>query len=152
HYNRYRYYDRGLGAFISQDPISYSGGLNLYLYAPNPIEWADPLGLEKVVAARSRAHALRLAQQHAQVPRVGRGGQHIPLSELNDTSKGKNYACLCARGTTLGREGEHDDSLVFDHPDGHPDMVGEGFPDHHDGPHVHARNKKGQIIVFTYPG
>lgn len=48
-----------------------------------------PLGLEKVVAARSRAHALRLAQQHAQVPRVGRGGTDILVAELNSESRGK---------------------------------------------------------------
>ncbi|WP_409290189.1 RHS repeat domain-containing protein, partial [Pseudomonas sp. KCJK8927] len=33
------------GRFISQDPISYEGGLNLYAYAPNPIEWFDVFGL-----------------------------------------------------------------------------------------------------------
>ncbi|QZI69364.1 RHS domain-containing protein [Pseudomonas protegens] len=47
HYNRYRYYDPRVGRFVSKDPISYAGGLNLYLYAPNPIEWLDPLGLAK---------------------------------------------------------------------------------------------------------
>ncbi|WP_197432258.1 RHS repeat-associated core domain-containing protein, partial [Pseudomonas lundensis] len=46
HYNRYRYYDPQAGRFISKDPISYAGGLNLYAYAPNPVEWVDPLGLQ----------------------------------------------------------------------------------------------------------
>ncbi|MBC3494308.1 hypothetical protein, partial [Pseudomonas taiwanensis] len=32
---------------VSQDPISYGGGLNLFAYAPNPVEWIDPLGLNK---------------------------------------------------------------------------------------------------------
>ena len=45
HYNRYRYYDPRVGRFISKDPISYAGGLNLYAYAPNPTGWVDPLGL-----------------------------------------------------------------------------------------------------------
>ncbi|WP_347904711.1 RHS repeat-associated core domain-containing protein [Pseudomonas purpurea] len=45
HYNRHRYYDPGVGRFISQDPISYTGGLNLYAYGQNPVEWVDPLGL-----------------------------------------------------------------------------------------------------------
>ena len=45
HYNRYRYYDPRVGRFVSKDPISYAGGLNLYAYAPNPVEWVDPLGL-----------------------------------------------------------------------------------------------------------
>ena len=47
HYNRYRYYDPRVGRFVSKDPISYAGGLNLYAYAPNPVEWIDPLGLWK---------------------------------------------------------------------------------------------------------
>ncbi|WDG76999.1 DUF6531 domain-containing protein [Pseudomonas chlororaphis] len=45
HYNRYRYYDPMVGRFISQDPISYAGGWNLYAYAPNPVDWTDPFGL-----------------------------------------------------------------------------------------------------------
>ncbi|WP_290445529.1 RHS repeat-associated core domain-containing protein, partial [Pseudomonas sp. VA159-2] len=47
HYNRNRYYDPKTGRFIGQDPIRYSGGLNLFAYAANPIEWVDPLGLAK---------------------------------------------------------------------------------------------------------
>ncbi|TDV40612.1 RHS repeat-associated protein, partial [Pseudomonas helmanticensis] len=152
HYNRYRYYDPGVGRFISQDPIRYEGGLNLYRYAPNPMEWIDPLGLETVVATKSRASAMRKAQQHAQVPRVGRGGQDISTQELNGDSDGRFCACLKKRGVkTLGRRG-YDNSEVFDHPDGHPHMVGEGHPDHHSTPHVHAKNKKGESKIFTYPG
>ena len=48
HYNRFRYYDPVIGRFISKDPISLAGGINLHQYAPNPIEWIDPLGLVKV--------------------------------------------------------------------------------------------------------
>lgn len=44
HHNRYRYYDPGAGAFISQDPIGLAGGPNAYQFAPNVIRWADPLG------------------------------------------------------------------------------------------------------------
>jgi len=46
HYNRFRYYDPDCGKFISQDPIGLWGGANLYQYAPNPITWVDPWGLE----------------------------------------------------------------------------------------------------------
>ncbi|EDQ4866020.1 type IV secretion protein Rhs [Salmonella enterica subsp. enterica serovar Aqua] len=45
HYNLYRFYDPDIGKFISGDPISIRGGINLYQYAPNPISWIDPLGL-----------------------------------------------------------------------------------------------------------
>ncbi|MCS4300144.1 RHS repeat-associated protein [Acinetobacter sp. BIGb0196] len=47
HYNRYRYYSPYVGRFISKDPIGLLGGHNVYAYAPNPVEWIDPLGLEK---------------------------------------------------------------------------------------------------------
>lgn len=45
HYNRFRYYSPDTGQFINQDPIGLLGGLNNYQYAPNPIQWVDPLGL-----------------------------------------------------------------------------------------------------------
>ncbi len=47
HYNRYRYYDPQVGRFIGKDPIGFAGDLNIYAYAPNPVEWIDPLGLAK---------------------------------------------------------------------------------------------------------
>ena len=45
HYNRFRYYDPAIGRFVSQDPIGLMGGINVYIYASNPIEWVDPFGL-----------------------------------------------------------------------------------------------------------
>ncbi|MEG0714550.1 MAG: RHS repeat-associated core domain-containing protein [Morganella sp. (in: enterobacteria)] len=48
HYNRYRYYDPDIGRFITQDPIGLKGGINPYQYAPNPVNWVDPLGLMKM--------------------------------------------------------------------------------------------------------
>uniref|UniRef100_UPI001B7FE24F RHS repeat domain-containing protein n=1 Tax=Chitinilyticum litopenaei TaxID=1121276 RepID=UPI001B7FE24F len=45
HYNRHRYYDPQIGRFISKDPISLMGGLNIFAYAPNPVHWVDPQGL-----------------------------------------------------------------------------------------------------------
>ncbi|WP_089086419.1 RHS repeat-associated core domain-containing protein [Aquitalea magnusonii] len=47
HYSRYRYYDPEIGRFISRDLIGLMGGINIHSYAPNPIEWIDPLGLER---------------------------------------------------------------------------------------------------------
>ncbi|MCE0853984.1 RHS domain-containing protein, partial [Pseudomonas asiatica] len=44
HYNTFRYYDPEAGRFATQDPIGLTGGLNLYSYALNPINWIDPLG------------------------------------------------------------------------------------------------------------
>ena len=45
--NCYRFYDPDVGRYINQDPIGLLGGLNAYQYTPNPINWVDPLGLNK---------------------------------------------------------------------------------------------------------
>jgi RHS repeat-associated protein len=44
-YNRYRYFDPQICAFISQDPLGLAAGENIYAYAPNVWGWVDPLGL-----------------------------------------------------------------------------------------------------------
>ncbi len=43
----HRYYDPGTGRFLTRDPVSYAGGINLYAYASNnPINAIDRLGLD----------------------------------------------------------------------------------------------------------
>jgi len=47
-YYRARWYDSQLGRFMTEDPISFQGGWNLYAYVENnPILHNDPLGLER---------------------------------------------------------------------------------------------------------
>ena len=45
HYNRFRYYDSDVRMFIQRDPIGLLGGMNVYQYALNPIQFIDPFGL-----------------------------------------------------------------------------------------------------------
>jgi uncharacterized protein RhaS with RHS repeats len=54
HYNRFRYYDPETGRFISKDPIRYQGGLNLHVYAPSPVQWIDPLGLQVIFDCKTK--------------------------------------------------------------------------------------------------
>jgi RHS repeat-associated protein len=43
----FRYYDHATGRFVTRDPISYAGGVNLYSYVTNnPLRFADSLGLD----------------------------------------------------------------------------------------------------------
>jgi len=47
YYYRARYYDQNLGRFLSEDPVRYSGGIDVYAYARNnPTTFNDPYGWE----------------------------------------------------------------------------------------------------------
>ena len=46
YYNRFRYYDPGMGQYTQQDPIGLAGGNpTLYAYVRDPNSWVDPWGL-----------------------------------------------------------------------------------------------------------
>jgi RHS repeat-associated protein len=47
YYNRHRYYDPKIGAYINQDPIGLMGGANFYRYPTNPMTFIDSKGLAK---------------------------------------------------------------------------------------------------------
>ncbi|MBH3425451.1 RNase A-like domain-containing protein, partial [Pseudomonas gessardii] len=48
---RHRYYNPDNGRYLTPDPVKLAGGLNGYLYVPNPTGWVDPLGLSCKTAA-----------------------------------------------------------------------------------------------------
>jgi RHS repeat-associated protein len=45
YYNRFRFYDPQLGAYLGSDPIGIAGGLVSHGYVPDPLGWVDPFGL-----------------------------------------------------------------------------------------------------------
>ena len=46
YYNDHRYYDPGIGRYLSPDPLGLRGGVNSYAYvANNPLKYVDPSGL-----------------------------------------------------------------------------------------------------------
>jgi len=52
YYYRARFYSPELGRFITQDPIGYIAGANLYAYAlSDPVNHYDPLGLKTIIVA-----------------------------------------------------------------------------------------------------
>jgi len=85
YYVRARYYDPGLGRFISEDPIGLlSEDTNFYRYAGNnPARWSDPTGLSyrscmEAIAELGRATAkltIRLAEIEADVLGLRKGGK-----------------------------------------------------------------------------
>lgn len=48
-YNRFRYYDKENGNYISPDPLSIAGGLNTYAYVQDPNRWVDIFGLNPIL-------------------------------------------------------------------------------------------------------
>lgn len=81
YYNRYRYYDPGMGRYVTQDPIGVKGGEHLYQYAKNDAVLAiDPQGLETYVCQR---------------PLGGNPGAYAPPI-LNHT-----YVCVGSPSTTM---------------------------------------------------
>ncbi len=90
HYNLFRYYAPECGRFISQDPISIRGGINLYRYAPNPITWIDPLGLIKVFR-NIRADESISEGLSAKAPGRGMSAAGYVRNGSNDTFKGSQF-------------------------------------------------------------
>ena len=82
---------------------------------------------------------------------ASKGGEPIPFSELNDSSRATNFGQLRAKVSDLGCRDPATGAEFFDHPDGHPDQIEEWFPTPIASPHVHATNAKGETSIVTYP-
>jgi RHS repeat-associated protein len=65
YYNQWRYYDPGIGRYISQDPIRLIGGLSLYRYVDDPLLWIDPSGLAACPGDLTARRAALRAQKEA---------------------------------------------------------------------------------------
>jgi RHS repeat-associated protein len=80
HYNRYRYFDPRIGRFLSKDPVGLEGGINVYSYASNPVEWVDPTGLtrnpggegRKVKSEKPNQNSKKKCRKHWEVDRFDR--------------------------------------------------------------------------------
>jgi hypothetical protein len=76
----------------------------------------------------------------------------LPWTQYNGRG-GPNYSYVRANGGS--NFGYYDptpgsQARVLNHPDGHPDQTGPGFPAHHNCPHFHAVNAQGVEQIFPY--
>jgi RHS repeat-associated protein len=61
YYYRARYYDSGIGRFLSEDPIAFKGGMNFFSYGKNnPVNYVDPSGLLSVCCRQVKSTAFIL--------------------------------------------------------------------------------------------
>ncbi|MFV5516522.1 RHS repeat-associated core domain-containing protein [Acinetobacter gerneri] len=97
HYNRYRYYSPYVGRFISKDPIGLLGGNNIYAYAPNPVEWIDPLGLSSC-KVNKKVNINIIVKKY--------GGKHITADyyEMPSQKAAKQAASEIAGNLSSGRQ------------------------------------------------
>jgi RHS repeat-associated protein len=87
HYNGFRYYDPGIGTYVSADPIAQAGGINVFTYAGwAPISLMDPEGLVLEYGGTS-PEAKEFIRDDAKEAReyFASGGVDDPLDDLEDS-------------------------------------------------------------------
>jgi len=93
HYNRFRYYEPDIGAYLTPDPLGLAGGISAYAYAPDPTTYVDPLGLascsvqerQQRILDRDVAYNLSPEQWFRDYPFIGRSGTFVTdLQGLRD--------------------------------------------------------------------
>jgi RHS repeat-associated protein len=93
YYNRWRYYVPSSARYLTPDPIRLSGGTNLYGYAPDPYNWADPWGMQLTVFGTTIQPIASLVNSQASVYRV----------DCSNYTAGPANVCTSPRGVPAAR-------------------------------------------------
>jgi RHS repeat-associated protein len=129
HYNRYRYYDPGLGSYTSLDPLRLDGGTNLYSLGLNTLSWIDPVGLKCYVAVRDPTRGVvrgrRLTQKQA-LNRIRRGLDVIADRSSEALSLAKR--ALVGKPMHHGPHGPYPFFLPHYHPSQHANASHVFYP------------------------
>lgn len=129
----------------SARPDRAVGGINVYAYTPNPLNWVDPLGLK---CFKSRIDTLRSAKRDAGISKNQqpdkvyneRTGRHGEYNDVQMTDKRRN-AILDSNGKPIWtkeysftrQDGSR--TVIQDHSAGHKYAKGIG----NQGPHINVR-------------
>jgi RHS repeat-associated protein len=108
-YNRFRYFDAVVGRFITPDLSARQVEHNSYSYSPNPVKWADALGL---MARFSRSDADTLKAQQA-----ADNGGFFECTNCGFKNKNKVFAIAKSSGRPVG-DGSFHAGHIEPHADG----------------------------------
>jgi RHS repeat-associated protein len=98
-YYRARYYHPRLQRFISEDPIEFRGGINLYRYVSNnPIKWKDSNGTGQIGTAAAVVCGVYDIYDIAQTTK-GLRDLANKINVLNDQIKSLEAKCSSGRGS-----------------------------------------------------
>ena len=128
YYNRFRYYDLRIGNYISQDPISIAGGINVYAYDSN--SWIDLLGLSSnpIIFTRSSGQTHKISGYTNLT--------HMSDTKLNTLYHANNNA-LKGKGFGLSGVDKQGNTIVLHHYKQNPNGDLIAMPaKHHDKPHT----------------
>ncbi len=81
YYNRFRYYDKDTGQYISPDPIGLLGGFNPYGYVHCPTGWVDPFGLAGGQGNKGEVESFYRSMSSAHYEHLINNNQLKPTSE-----------------------------------------------------------------------
>jgi len=123
-YNRYRYYDSNLERFVSQDPIGFIGGMNLYSAGANPIGWIDPYGLSNISCKISQKQLRHIEGRQEWIDR----GQGSYLKSLADAQRILD-AYHSGEATILGQTSAGHIVIKFEGVTGYNNNPRAGFMD-----------------------
>ncbi len=144
YYNRFRYYDKETGQYLSPDPIGLLGGLNPYGYVHCPTGWVDPFGLagdccnQLYIPHDTNGKPIPLDKQRV-------NGQDIPLPD--PMAEGRAHTILGGKISSedglLYRQSATFPSSTWPTANGKPVPFSEvhwgdhGSPQFHTNPHQH---------------
>lgn len=100
-YNRFRYYDPEVARFISADPLGLAGGFNGFVYAPNAIDWCDPLGL--YCGKKGCRNTVYVLKKNGKIVYVGITGRAARTRMQEHAAAGKDFDEMTVVATGLTR-------------------------------------------------